>query len=220
MPAPPEASEEAAERRAVSIARLDALGLPTNPDAPHLMDSAELPAREPDAVADRAIAVALTAIKGERDDQTAIADAVAEFGDRASFTPRERTFIDDAAAEMQTRIDFSWRFECLHVLLWSLGLLDELARPNVAADIGVEVTLVLAAGTEFGLDASLRDTTELLNEADYYAQLLWAGRMIRAGGGEVPDAMDYSIVYERLRALRWLTAADGRAWDDVTLETP
>lgn len=162
----------------------------------------------------------LAAIKGERDDAEALADALEEFGPRAAFSPLEQAFIDDPAAEIQTRIDFSWRFECMHVLLWSLGLLDELAPPNEAADIGVEVSMVLAGGRSFGLDATMRSNEELLDEADAYAQMLWAGRTLRTLGEEVPQTMSYSVVYERLRALRWLVATDGRGWDDITLETP
>ena len=210
---------ETEERRARSVASVAALGLPTNENLALLPAADALDVRPAVAVADRAIAVMLTAIKGERGHDQSFDESLARFGDRAAFTPEEAAFIEDDAPEMQTRVDFSWRFECLHVLLWSLGVIPELHAPGDAADIGTDVTIVLDGGASFGEGASMLPAGKLLDAADYYAHLLWAGRALRTSGAELPEALNYSVAYERLRALRWLVDYRGQSWDDVTLET-
>ena len=213
-------SVEAEERRAQSVAAVAALELPTNPGLPLTLSADGVLPRGVDEMADRAIALMLVAIKGERGHDESLTDYLERFGARAAFTPEEAAFIEDSAPEMQTRIDFSWRFECLHVLLWSLGYLNELDSPGQTADLGGEVTLVVDADESFGQGAVLRSPSEFLDQADYYSHLLWAGRALRSAGEELPASVNYSVVYERLRALRWLVGHQGQSWDDVTLETP
>jgi hypothetical protein len=211
---------EAEERRAQSVAAVEALGLPVNADMPLPVTSESITERSSEDVANRAIAVMLTAIKGERDPDPTLAANIQRFGERAAFSEKEAAFIEDQAPELQTRVDFSWRFECLHILLWALGDVDELQGPGEAADLGVEVTLVLDAGITLGEGREVRSASELLDQTDFYTHLLWSGRALRTSGAEFPDGYSYSVVYERLRALRWLVGYHGQAWDEVTLETP
>ncbi len=208
-------SADQSERRALTIVRVGQLGFGVDL-ANHWMPPATLDPRPSSEVADRAIATMLTAIKGERGDQTLIDDGIAAFGARAAFSPRERVFIENPDPEMQARADFSWRFECVHVLLWALGYVDELHAPDTAADIGTEVTLIQEAGAAFGEDAEPRTANELLAEADFYEGLLGASRQLRTAGEELPESVSYSIIYERTRAFRWLVRFS-ETWDEVTL---
>jgi hypothetical protein len=157
----------------------------------------------------------LTAIKGERGEQSLVNDGLALFGERAVFSADETLFIENDAPETQARVDYSWRFECLHVFLWALGY-SELHGPAEAADIGTEVSLVQEAGTLFGEGANPRTSEELLAEADYYETLLAGARAMRSTGGIVPETMDYSVVYERTRAFRWLVRL-AEDWDAISM---
>lgn len=203
------------DRRAVTTTRVELAGFEVLL-APHWMPPASLDVRPPMEIADRAIASMLTAIKGERGEQSLVDDGIAAFGERAVFSSLEQDFIINEQPDMQARADYSWRFECVHVLLWSLGYVDELHAANTAADIGSEVTLIQEAGAAFGEDAQPRTADEILAEADYYEGLLGASRQVRNAGRELPTSVSYSIVYERTRAFRWLVRfAD--TWDEISL---
>jgi hypothetical protein len=122
-------------------------------------------------------------------------------------------------ATRQDALQFSWRYECVHVLLWALGFVPELNPAHVVADVAQEAAL-LATLRPAGLaqQAKLRPPGELLDQADLYYRLDWAATQLRLKG-EPHDKINGSVIRERRRALEWLIGPRDRAWDDVRLDT-
>ena len=133
---------------------------------------------------------------------------------------------------------FVWRLECIWVMLWALGYVDELDWPEDQCDVERLGKLLdkIALEPESCRPATLRSTTELLDALDLMMRLEWAildAYLHRDSG--VPVDLDWSgrsrfihvsvsearlLVHERFYALVWLTnGAAGSGWDNMNLST-
>jgi Domain of unknown function (DUF4272) len=211
---------EAAQRKARSLARLQAEGIPLLSTLPVIETEAECRFRTQEEVVDRAIALCLVAVKGEGLDQETVENLAEHFQATNLFTPRERTFIDDANPTQHDRIQFAWRYECLQVMLWALGYADNLSRPDHICDVPKAVSLLRDSGPEgFRARSRLRPAGEILDEADLIYRYAWATTDARAKNQETPAGLDSGVVVERHHALNWLIGYLGRDWDDVITDT-
>ena len=70
-------------------------------------------------------------------------DAAIEHLDlEAHFTPKERAFLKDPHPSIHDRSQFSWRYECAYTLLWALGYIDELKKPDSECDVPKTVSVL------------------------------------------------------------------------------
>ena len=51
------------------------------------------------------------------------------------LSPEEKTFLSVKEPDQQEVAKFGWRYECCHILMWALGLIDELGYPNDLCDV-------------------------------------------------------------------------------------
>src|SRR5262245_49379532 len=184
-----------AERRQRSVQRLRAEGVPVNDALPYTEDEAEMTFRTADEVVDRAIALMAVAGKGERAPAALVSRFVEEFNVRPKLTPRERSFMDRPDPPEREFIEFSWRYEALRVLLWSVGFLPDLPRPEVTVETAV-LGRILLGGTEAGLraQARLRPGTDLLDLSDLLYCYHWAVRDARLQGDDPPGGLHPGVV--------------------------
>ena len=208
------------ERRERSIQKLKSMGLPFSEKLPVVEDAAELQLRSPPEVARRCIAIAICGIKGESDgDEELVAPLVKKYGAQASFTPKETAFIRNRRPPKQELVDYSWQYECAHVLLWALGEVEALTPPHKPCDAASEITALMAKDPEaFIKNATLRKSEEILDMVDLYYHLDWAAVEMRVKGRSC-DRIDEGVVRERHRALNWLIRYMNQDWDDVTTDT-
>lgn len=213
-------SEEAKARKAKSVERLKKEGVPTIEHLPFIEDSTEAKNRTKEEIAKRAIAVAITAVKGEGLDQETIDNLVKKYGAQDFFSPDEAAFIKNPKPSQKDRIQFSWRYECLWVLLWSLGYIDDIARPEGICDVPKAVGFLRERDTEqFIKDAKLRPLTEILDQADLIYRYHWAVVDARLKGKEAPAKLEGGVVQERHYVLNWLIGYMDQEWDDISTDT-
>src|SRR4030095_7435804 len=175
-----EPSQEALERKARSMVQLKKEGVPTIDHLPVIEDSKNAKTRTADEIAKRAIAVCLTAVKGEGVDQATVDSLVQKFGADKFFSPAEAAFIKNPNPTQQERIQFSWRYECYWVLLWALGYVDTLERPRNICDGPTRVRFLRDPDTaQFLKDAKLRPFAAILDEADFIYRYHWAVVAVR-----------------------------------------
>jgi hypothetical protein len=214
------ASKEALERKQRSIARLKAEGVRVNDSLPVIADSKAAKARSSEEVARRAVAVCLTAVKGEGLEQKTIDELVKRFQAETFFSPKELAFIQNADPARQERVQFSWRYECYWVLLWALGYVETLEPPHGICDVKKAIAILRDRGTEkFIKEAKLRPLAEILDEADLIYRYHWAVVDARVNGGEPPSKVEGGVVMERHYVLNWLVGYMDQPWDDVSTDT-
>jgi hypothetical protein len=215
-----EPSKEAAERKAKSIARLKKEGVPTTDHLPVIQNSKEAKSRTAEQIAQRAIAICITAVKGEGLDQETTDKLVKKYNAEKFFSPEEAAFVKDPNPTRQQRIQFSWRYECYWVLLWALGYVDDLQRPEGICDVAKAVAFLRDRTTEqFVKDAKLRPLASILDEADLIYRYDWAVVDARVQRKEVPAKLEKGVVLERHYVLNWLIGYMNQDWDDISTDT-
>jgi len=215
----PEPTAGQLDRRKRNTDLVAAMGLPTFAELPVVEDEAQVKPRTKEEVAKRCIAAAICAAKGEANDQELTDRLVADFKATSFFSPDELKFIKDKNPEQQDRVDFAWRYECIHVFLWALSFNDELQPNNEICDVKNDIGHIAGVKWEdFLAKAKLRSQSEILEQADLYYRLHWAAIDLRING-KTSDKCNEEIIAERHRALNWLIRYMGQDWDSVTTDT-
>ena len=206
-------------RKAKSIAAVKALGLPFTDNLPVVEEESTIQPRSAEEVAERAIALAIVAVKGEANDQQLVEELIARYSAKPLFTPAEVAFITNRSPTRQELTDFTWQYECLHVLLWSLGHIEKLQPPNQICDVPADISIIRDLGRQkLGSTARPRSLSEILDQADYYYRLHWGVIELRIYG-KSSDKANEEIITERHKALNWLIRYMNQNWDDVTTDT-
>ncbi|MBS1660419.1 MAG: DUF4272 domain-containing protein, partial [Bacteroidetes bacterium] len=124
------------------------------------------------------------------------------------------------ALEGQERVDALWRYESLNVLLWALGLVEELVYPSSVCDFG-GITKLLVQNERARVESlvDVREISVVLDELDKAYRMHWACVDARIQQQEPGGELDSSVVYERHYALKWLTRYRDQDWDRVTPDT-
>jgi hypothetical protein len=213
-------SEEALARKQRSIAILISENVPYIDHLPVIEIEAESTRRTTEEVATRAMALCIVAVKGEGVDQTTIDKLVHDYDLMSSFTPKEKAFIIDPHPSDNDRVQFAWRYEDYWVMLWALGFIDKLERPNAICDVKRAVTILRDNGRQGFLQKSkLRSQAEILDAADLIYRYHWSTDDARLKGKTAPAGLDAGVVIERHYALNWLIGYMGQAWDEISTDT-
>lgn len=216
----PAGADEAKDRKARSIAVLSAEGVPHIDHLPEIDTEAASTRRDVIGVVRRTVALAIVAVKGETGNHAMGQSLVEQFGAHGFFTPAEQAFMDDPNPSQQDRVNFTWRYEGVHVMLWALGIYPELGRPDRITDVQRLAATLRDLGTGGLLEqAQLRSQAEILDAADLIYRYNWATTDARINGRPMPGGLDGGVVYERHYALKWLIGYAGQAWDDITTDT-
>lgn len=211
---------DALKRKQRSMAQLAAEGVPTIDHLPFIEGVAEVTLPSTEDVAIRAMALMVVAAKGENLDQEQLDKIVEEYQLTDAFSPDETAFMADTSPPEHDRIQFLWRYEAANTLLWALGYLPELGRPEVICDAAHVTSFVeRRSRDQFIADAKLRPVDEILDQADLIYRYHWAVRNAQINWQEAPTGLDSSIVLERDYALNWLTGHMGQDWDDISTDT-
>jgi hypothetical protein len=213
-------SDEAQARKDRSITILKTEKVPYIEHLPPIETEADSTRRTTEQVAIRAMALCIVAVKGEGLEQDIIDKLVKEYSLASAFTPHEKEFINNPKPTQHDRVQFAWRYECFWVMLWALGYIDELGRPDTICDVQLAVSIIRENGRDgFLKNAKLRPQSELLNAADLIYRYHWAVVDARINQRDAPAGLDGGIVMERHHALNWLIGYMDQEWDDVATDT-
>jgi hypothetical protein len=215
----PEPTAAQLDRKRRNTELLQELGLPTLKTLPVIEDESSVVPRSAEEIAERCLATAVCAMKGECGDQETMREIVERVGAAGLFSPEEQAFMDEENVSDQARAKFCWRYECMHVFLWALGYLPGLKLPHEIADVANEVKPIYEHGRAgLGKNARLRPLAEIFDQADLYYRLGWAAVEMRLKG-ETSDVANGEIIVERHRAFNWLIRYQGQDWDQVKTDT-
>lgn len=215
-------------RKAGSIARLKAAGVPYIDHLPMIEDAADVRMRSAEEIARRAIAC-LIAIQaacdrnaGQYTPETAkwCQELLQKYG-IDELTPNEAAILDNQGEE-QDVINMAWKYEAYWVLLWALGIVDKLAFPDRTMDCDFAIQAVSRHPDfdSFMQQVRLRNIHAILDEADLIYRYHWACVEARLKQTPMPRGMDAGVVMERHAALNWLIDSDGHDdWDNPDVST-
>lgn len=213
-------SAEALARKARSIKVLKSEKVPYIEHLPLIETEAESTRRTSKNVAMRAMALSIVAAKGHGLKQETVAKLVKEYKLASVFSPEESAFIKNASPKKHDRIQFSWRYESYWVMLWALGFIAKLDRPDSVCDVERAVSILRHNGHDgFLKKAKLRPQRDILDAADLIYRYHWAARDAHINGRDAPAGLEGGVVYERHRALNWLIGYMDQEWDEVTTDT-
>jgi hypothetical protein len=214
------ASDEGQARKERSIAILKAEKVPFAEQLPQIATESESVRRTTEEVAMRAMALCIVAAKADGLEQEVVDRVVKEFELESAFTPKEKGFIDEPEPSRHDCVQFVWRYECYWVMLWALGFIDELDRPDHGCDAKHAVSVLLDNGRDgFLKKAKLRPQSELLDAADLIYRYHWAVVDARIENLEAPAELSADVVVERHYALNWLIGYMNQEWDDISTDT-
>jgi len=211
---------EAEARKARSIAQLRSEGVPHIDWLPFLDPVSRAQLRLPDEVARRAFCLFAVAMRASPGMRGHAVKALRDYRVEGDLTPQERMWFRPFISE-RARVQASWRIEACVALLWYLGHLPELPRPDRVAETGCIAERVQDLGpTRFFTGVIPRTPTEALDEADLIYRYHWAVRDAQLHGRPCPAGLNGDVVMERHKALNWLIADPHEAqWDLVATDT-
>ncbi len=150
-----------------------------------------------------------------------------------AVSPAEKRFLDQDYPAPEACSKMEWRLECIWVLLWALGYIQELAWPSEMCDVQKLLKILKpheANPLKFIATAKLRSKKEILDAADLISRIHWAIRDAYDNNSPIPCSLDWSIdsemfpvpqciatgvVEERHRTLNWLIRLGNADWDNV-----
>lgn len=222
----PSASGEARKERSNKI--LQKRGVPVNASLPPIAGDEDARIRDKDEVINRLLALTYACVYAElaRDQDVerargGLAWFAERYGVQELLSPAEKEFVSAAAPDEQTVIDTVWRYECLWVAAWALGLVPDLAYPDALCDVAHLTGTI--AGFESREDifrrGKLRSKSDILDEADLIYRYDWACIDAMLKQEPAPAGLDGEVVLERHRMLNWLVNYGNAEWDDVRTDT-
>jgi len=144
-----------------------------------------------------------------------------ELGLEGFLTQKEQK-IFKGKCNNQDFVSMTWKYEAYWILLWALGIVEQLDYPSEACDCEFAIHAVADCNSmnDFMRKVKLRDISEILDEADLIFRYDWACVDARIHEEEAPAGLDPDVVYERHCGLNWLIDADGADdWDNVATNT-
>lgn len=136
------------------------------------------------------------------------------------MTPEEYAYYIDDNSDEKTRISYSWRYENLYIMEWSLGLV-EWEFPDHICDVPKVVRNLkkFESIEDMEKQCEMRSMTEILDKADLAYRLDWAAVDARVRGLTGPAHIEHGVIMEWHRAFNWLICFGGEDWDHVDTPT-
>lgn len=216
------ATKDQKERRNESEIICKSKGIPIykNPNSLFVESQDKVEIRTKDEIVDRAFALLYLGLKSEGLEQIHLDKMNKDYKISSKLTPNEKEFVFATNPTEQQTSNASWRYESLHVLLWSLNYIDELSYPNQMCNVAKDVKIIYELGAEkFREQAKLRSKKEILDQADLILRFDWACVNARVKNEVAPSGLNSSVVYERHFSLNWLIRFKNKDWDNVTTDT-
>jgi hypothetical protein len=150
---------------------------------------------------------------------------MAEDATEPFLTPKERAFVYADVRKERDEINFGWKAEALYMLLWAIGVVDELPGPDEQCDTavfhdvmppGIDISVAeFIASLKLREDTELREMEERLYDLNSLARCRSSDPDYRPSAGPV----DGGIANERHYGMLWVCGYEGQAWDDITTDT-
>ncbi|AWL28159.1 DUF4272 domain-containing protein [Acinetobacter defluvii] len=215
------------QRKEQSIEILKQRNIPYIDWLPVIESAEEILSRSAESIAKRAIAclwviqVACDIDNGRYDHEIKdyVINVLRKMQALDALTEKEKAILYEEVSQ-QDVINMIWKYEAYWVLLWALGIVDELNYPENIVDCDFATQAVVSVSTfeEFMKKVKLREIEEILDQADLIYRYDWACVNARLKQQQAPAQLNSSVVVERHGALNWLIQSDSY-WDYPDVST-
>jgi hypothetical protein len=134
-------------------------------------------------------------------------------------TPHEKLFLLAESRSERECIDYQWHQEAEWTLLWAINKVEFLGLPTQQCDTRRLVDEIIpplwSEIDDFVASAELRAPGVLLAE-DLRTYDMWCYAHSARRNNELPDDLNWSVLYERRYAFEWLDFEV--AWDEVSCD--
>ena len=213
-------SSEAEARKARSIVRLQSEGVPFIDALPVIVDEHNASLRDAQVVGRRVLALAVLSAKLDGKSTAEIAGWIEKFYLAEDLSEEEKTFLTSPQGDEQLLMRLSWRSEAGLALLWVLGEVEILERPDKFSRVEPLYRLLEMPSKQTWLESvHLRPASEILDALDLHYRYHWAVVDARLQLHLPPAGLNPDVVQQRHYALNWLTGYMDQPWDAVTTDT-
>ncbi|MEO1286318.1 MAG: DUF4272 domain-containing protein, partial [Chloroflexota bacterium] len=171
-------------------------------------------------VVKRTIALNLISRRADGESREWLIEKLAQYQLTNTLTEQETIFNEDASPDEYIVIMFSQRMEACWLLLWALGLIPNLARPDNFADaVRANEIIDTRSLDQLLIEAKYRNKSEILDALDLHFRYHWAVVDAELYGKKSPTGLKPDVVYQRHYALNWLVQLRDQDWDEITTDT-
>ena len=199
---------------------LKALKVPINKNLPMIENEKAVSLRTKEEILNRMIPLAIVAAKAMEAPPEKVEEFIGRYQADDLFTNEEKSFLLNQHPSREEVIQFSWKLECIWLLLWSVNLLPDIGVPSETCDAEtVFETVFLRSKQELVDYAALKPTSDILDQLDFIYRAHWAVREAQLNHFDIPSSLDEGVVYERHYTLNWLVNSMDQTWDEVSTDT-
>lgn len=214
-------------RRQRSIDKLGSMGIAYTYNLPLIESADEVTLRPFEDICKRAaaclfavqLACDISKRNGYEDSKEFFSGLLEHYGVSDCLISKEMLLFDNKFTD-QDVVDITWTYECYWVLVWALGLIEDIGEPTVCCDCETAVRLLSECKDmeEFESKCRLRDINEILDVLDLYYRYHWACVNKLIAPDTPINGINPSVVTERRRGLEWLISYEDD-WNDISLDT-
>jgi len=213
--------EDAKNRKAKTISLLNEKGFKTIEHLPTVVSEEELNLRDVSDVAKRALVLSILSSKVDNLSMEEVKLILEKYKLMESLTEKETNFLNNPNPEEQDLINFKWNIESSKTLLWSIGFIDKLDFPSDTYKVEDVIKSIFEETPQKIIEnAKFRNNAEILDQLDMMYRLNWliTDEKLKDKEAKLKNIND-GVVYERHRALNWLTYTGNNEWDNIRIDT-
>lgn len=199
---------------------LKTLKVPINKHLPFTENEEEVSLRTKEEIINRIIPLAIVSAKAMEAPPEKIEEFIERYDANELFTEEEKKFLLKKHLNQNELIQYSWKLECIWLLLWSVNLISDIDVPaNTCSAEYVFETVFLHSKKELLDKSSIKPTSDILDSLDFIYRAHWAVREAQINHLEVPSSLDEGVVYERHYTLNWLVNYMDQEWEEISTDT-
>ncbi|WP_057915285.1 DUF4272 domain-containing protein [Peribacillus muralis] len=208
------------KRKKESEKILKTLKVPINKHLPLTENEEEVSLRSKEEIINRIISLAIVSAKAMEAPPEKIEEFIERYDANELFTEEEQRFLKKKHHNNEL-IQYSWKLECIWVLLWSVNLISDIDVPadTCNAEFVFETVFSFHSKQELLDEATLKPTSDILDSLDFIYRAHWAVREAQINQLEVPASLNEGVVYERHYTLNWLVNYLDQEWEGISTDT-
>lgn len=182
-------------------------GVPVFDNLPPLEEENDITLRTPQEIAERILILSyLNCTAFDPELRNSITDILKEEGLWVKISPQEKLLFEKAELNDEDITIIAWRAESIWLLLWAINKADQVIFSNEEVNFNAifeHLPAFMSSTEDFVNSATIRPTSEILDQADLLFRLNWAFYQAQTNNLNIIE-LNQGIVFERYFAINWV----------------